>query len=164
MLEIISVVALAAALCGTVRLEQINEGECGLVLRLGKHCRTVGPGPCFLLRGMETVTRIPTKIIVFKDLLAETCRTSDGVMVTIRYHLRLRILVPIKVLKVENWQEISLVQGEVVVRNAVTSRNLTDLLAERSQLGSFLSAEFDQVVSAWGIAGEIELADIAILS
>ena len=164
MLEIILGAAVAAALSGTVRLEQIHEGECGLVLRLGKHKRTVGPGPCFLLRGVETVTRVPTKIMVFKDLLAERCRTTDGVMVTIRYHLRLRITAPVKVLKVEDWQEISLVQAEVVARNAVTSRNLADLLAERSQLGTCLSAELDQVAWAWGTAGEIEVADIVILS
>jgi len=164
MLEIVAVVTVAATVCGAVRLEQIQEGECGLVLRLGKHRRTIGPGPCLLLRGVESLTRIPTKIIVFRDLLAERCRTNDGVLLTVRYHLRLRITAPAKVLTVEDWQEISLVQAEVVVRNAVTSQSIADLLAERSQFGVHLSAELDQVIWAWGAAGEIEIADLLILS
>src|SRR5712691_911563 len=89
-LVIIILGAVVAAVCGALRLEQIREGECGLVLRLGKHRRTIGPGPCLLLRGAESLTRVQTKIIVFKDLVAENCRTSDGAMVTMRYHLRLR--------------------------------------------------------------------------
>jgi regulator of protease activity HflC (stomatin/prohibitin superfamily) len=163
MLEII-VVGVVAALGGAVRLEQIREGECGLVMRLGRHRRTVGPGPCLLLRGVEGIIRIPTKIIVFRDLLAEKCRTSDGVMLTVRYHLRLRVAAPAKVLTVEDWQEASLAQAEVVVRNAVTSRTVAALLTERSQVGTYLSAELDQVIWAWGAVGEIEIADLLILS
>jgi len=164
MFEIVAVVTAAAALRAAVLLEQIHEGECGLVLRLGKHRRTVGPGPCLLLRGVESLTRIPTKIIVFRDLLAERCRTSDGAILTVRYHLRLRVTAPAKVLTVEDWQEISLVQAEVVVRNAVTNQSIADLLAGRSQFGVHLSAELDQATWAWGTAGEIEIADLLILS
>jgi regulator of protease activity HflC (stomatin/prohibitin superfamily) len=163
MIEIIFVGAVAT-LCGAVRLEQIHEGECGLVMRLGRHRRTAGPGPCLLLRGVEGIIRIPTKIIVFRDLLAEECRTSDGVILTVRYHLRLRVTAPAKVLTVEDWQEASLAQADVVVRNAVTSRTIASLLAERSQVGTYLSSELDQVIWAWGAAGEIEIADLLILS
>ena len=163
MIEII-VVAVAASLCGAVRLEQIREGECGLVLRLGKHRRTVGPGACFLLRGVEGLTRVPTKIIVVRDLLAERCRTSDGAMITVRYHLRLRVTAPAKVLSIEDWQEASLVQAEVVVRNAVATRSIADLLADRPQSGTYLSAELDQAIWAWGATGELEIADLLILS
>ncbi len=165
MLEIIALgTVTAAVLCGAVRLEQIQEGECGLVLRLGKYCRTVRPGPCVLLRGVESITRVPTKILVFRDLLAERCRTSDGVMLTARYHLRLRVTSPAKVLTVEDWQEISLVQAEVVVRNAVTTQSIAALLmTERPQFGTYLSAELDQVTWAWGVAGEIEIADLFTL-
>lgn len=164
MIEIVVLATASAALCGAVRLEQIREGERGLVLRLGKHRRTIGPGPCLLLRGVESLTRVPTKIIVFRDLLAERCRTSDGVMVSVRYHVRLRVADPAKVLTVEDWQEISLVQVEVVVRNAVTSQTAVALLGERSQLGTYLSAELDQVIWAWGVAGEIEIADLLVSS
>jgi regulator of protease activity HflC (stomatin/prohibitin superfamily) len=163
-IEIVVLATASAALCGAVRLEQIREGERGLVLRLGKHRRTIGPGPCLLLRGVESLTRVPTKIIVFRDLLAERCRTSDGVMVSVRYHVRLRVADPAKVLTVEDWQEISLVQVEVVVRNAVTSQTAVALLGERSQLGTYLSAELDQVIWAWGVAGEIEIADLLVSS
>jgi regulator of protease activity HflC (stomatin/prohibitin superfamily) len=164
MIESIVAVAVAAVLWRTVRIEQIREGECGLVLRLGKHCRTVGPGPCLLLRGVESLIRVPTKIIVFRDLFAERCRTSDGVVVTIRYHLRLHVTAPAKVLTVEDWQELSLVQAEVVVRNAITSQSIADLLPVRSQFGTFLSAELDQSTWAWGAAGEVEVADVVMLS
>lgn len=164
MFEILVVVTVAGALGGAVRLEQVREGECGLVLRLGKLRRTVGPGPCLLIRGIESLTRIPTKTIVFRDLLAERCRASDGVMLTLRYHLRLRVTAPAKVLTVEDWQELSLAQAEVVVRNGVTDRRVPDLLGERLQLGTYLSAQLDQVTWAWGAAGEIEIADILVLS
>lgn len=165
MLEIITVVAVAAsaALCWTVRPEQVREGECGLVLRFGKYHRTVAPGPCLLLRGAESLTRVSTKIIMLSDLVAESCRTSDGASVTIRYHLMLRAAVPAKVLKIEHWQEASLVQADVVVRSAVHSHSLVEILAERIQLGACLSAELDQITCAWGAAGEIEVADIRIL-
>jgi len=164
MIESIVAVTVAAVLWRTVRIEQVHEGECGLVLRFGKLRRTVGPGPCVLLRGVERLTRVPTKVIVFRDLLAEICRTSDGAMVTVRYHLRLRVTAPAKILTVEDWQELSLVQAEVVVRNAITSLSIADLLPVRSQFGTFLSAELDQATWAWGAAGEIEVADVLILS
>jgi len=85
-------------------------------------------------------------------------------MVSVRYHVRLRVADPAKVLTVEDWQEISLVQVEVVVRNAVTSQTAVALLGERSQLGTYLSAELDQVIWAWGVAGEIEIADLLVSS
>jgi hypothetical protein len=67
------------------------------------------------------------------------------------------------VLKIEGWQEASLVQAEVVVRGAVNSHCLTEMLAERLPLGAFLSAELDQITCTWGAAGEIEVADILIV-
>jgi regulator of protease activity HflC (stomatin/prohibitin superfamily) len=163
--EIITVLTVAAATAPwfAMRLEQIHEGECGLVMRFGKYRRTVRPGPCLLVRGAESVIRVPTRIIMFTDLVAESCRTSDGALVTIRYHLMLHAAVPAKVLKIEGWQEGSLVQAEVVVRSAVNNHNLEEILAERLQLGAFLSAELDQITCTWGAAGEIEVADILIL-
>src|SRR5262249_7691641 len=154
MLEIIALGAVAAVCGGLIRLEQVREGECGLVLRFGKHRRTIGPGPCLLIRGVESLTRVPTKIILFRDLIAERCRTGDGAMVTIRYHLRLRAVVPAKVLKVEDWQEASLVQAEVVVRSGVTSHSVREILTDRAQFGSSVSAELEQVTYSWGAAGE----------
>lgn len=163
LIEIITVGAVTAALWCTVRLEQIHEGECGLVLRFGKYNRTVGPGPCLLLRGVESLTRVSTKIIMFTDQVAENCQTSDGALVTIRYHLMLHAAVPAKVLKIEEWQEASLIQAEVVVRCVVNNHSLAEIRAERLQLGAFLSAELDQVTCTWGAAGEIEVADVLIL-
>jgi regulator of protease activity HflC (stomatin/prohibitin superfamily) len=163
LLEIITVGAVTAALWCTVRLEQIHEGECGLVLRFGRYRRTVGPGPCLLLRGVESLTRVSTKIVMFTDLAAENCQTSDGALVTIRYHLMLHAAVPARVLKIEKWQEASLAQAEVVVRCAVNNHSLVEMLGERLHLGAFLSAELDQVTHTWGAAGEIEIADVLIL-
>jgi regulator of protease activity HflC (stomatin/prohibitin superfamily) len=163
LLEIIAVGAVAAALCGVVRLEQVHEGECGLVLRFGKYRRTVRPGPCLLLRGAESLIRVPTKIVMFTDLVAESCWTSDGTLVTVRYHLMLHAAFPAKVLKIEGWQEASLVQAEVVVRGSINNRTLVEIMGDRLQLGAFLSAELDQTICAWGAAGEIEVADILIL-
>jgi regulator of protease activity HflC (stomatin/prohibitin superfamily) len=163
LIEIITAGAVTAALWFAVRLEQIYEGECGLVLRLGKYSRTAQPGPCLLLRGVESLIRVSTKLVMFTDLVAENCETSDGALVTIRYHLMLHAAVPAKVLKIEKWQEASLVQAEVVIRCAINSYGLSEVLAQRLQLGRFLSAELDQVTCTWGAAGEIEIADVLIL-
>lgn len=163
MLEIIAVGAVVAALCGAVRLEQVQEGECGLVLRFGKHSRTVRPGPSLLLRGAESLIRITTKIILFTDLVAESCMTSDEALVTVRYHLMLHAAFPAKVLRVEDWQEASLVQAEVVVRDAINNRTLAEIDGDRLQLGGLLSSELDQKICVWGAAGEIEVADIILL-
>ena len=163
MLEIIAVGAVAAALCGAVRLEQVHEGECGLVLRFGKYRRTARPGPCLLLRGAENLIRVPTKIVMFTDLVADSCWTSDGALVTVRYHLMLHAALPAKVLKIEDWREASLVQAEVVVRGAINSRTLVEIMGDRLQFGTLLSAELDQKICTWGAAGEIEVADILLL-
>lgn len=165
MFEIITVLTVAAAAAPwcVVRLEQIHEGECGLVMRFGKYHRTVRPGPCLLVRGAESLIRVPTKIVMFTDLVADSCRTNDGALVTIRYHLMLHAAIPAKVLKIEEWQAASLVQAEVVVRGAVNNHSLVEMLAERLQLGAYLSAELDQITCTWGAAGEIEVADIMIL-
>jgi regulator of protease activity HflC (stomatin/prohibitin superfamily) len=164
MLEIIALSAISATCWGLVRLEQVQEGECGLVLRFGKHHRTTGPGACLLIRGIESLTRVPTKIILFRDLIADRCQTGDGALVMIRYHLRLRAVVPAKVLKVENWQEASLVQAEVAVRGEVTGHSAREILTGRTQFGASASAELEQVTCTWGTTGEIEIADVLVLS
>ena len=75
----------------------------------------------------------------------------------------LHVAVPVKVLKIENWQEVSLVQAEVVVRDAVNNHSLGEITAERLQLGAYLSSELDQITCTSGAAEEIEVADILIL-
>lgn len=163
LLEIIAVGAVAAALCGALRLEQVQEGECGLVLRFGKHRRTVSPGPSLLLRGAERLVRVSTKIIMFTDLVAEGCLTSDGSPTTVRYHLMLHAAFPAKVLRIQDWQEASLIQAEIVVRDAINIHTLEEMIGNRSQLGTLLSAEIDQKIYSWGATGEIEVADIVLL-
>jgi regulator of protease activity HflC (stomatin/prohibitin superfamily) len=162
LLEIILISAVAVALCGAVRLEQVQEGECGLILRFGKHCRTVRPGPLLLLRGADSLIRVTTKIIMFTDLVAENCTTGDGAVLSVRYHLMLRAAFPAKILKIEDWQEASLVQAEVVVREAISNRPFTAAMGDRVQFGALLSAELDQKICTWGAAGEIEVADILL--
>jgi regulator of protease activity HflC (stomatin/prohibitin superfamily) len=164
MIEIIALSALGATCWGLVRLEQVQEGECGLVLRFGKYHRTIDPGACLLIRGIESLTRVPTRIILVRDLIADRCRTGDGALVMIRYHLRLRAAVPVKILKVENWREASLVQAEVAVRSVVTGYTLREVLTDRTQFGTSASAELEQVTCIWGTAVEIEIADVLVLS
>lgn len=164
MIEIIVLGAVSVTCWGLFRLEQVQEGECGLVLRFGKHRRTIGPGACMLIRGIESLTRVPTRIILFRDQIADRCRTSDGALVRIRYHVRLWAAVPAKVLKVDDWQEASLVQAEVAVRGEVTGHSIRQILAERAELGASASAELRQVTYTWGTDGEIEIADVLVLS
>jgi len=159
---VIAAVVLASA-GSAVRLEQVHEGECGLLLRLGKHRRTVGPGPCLVIRGVERLVRVPTKIMLLTDLVAANCQTRDNTSVDARYHLRLRVGYPDRVLRVEDWRAATLAQAEVVVRTAISAATLAELLSERPSLGSRMSGELDQVTCIWGASGEIEVADIQVV-
>lgn len=158
-------VLIVAAICLTVLvlrgLHQIREDERGIVQRFGAFRRTETPGLRYILPGIEHVTRVSAKTLIFTGQCHENCRTQDGTNVRVRYLVRLRAVDAAKALiKVDDWREASLVQADAAIRSAVGIRNIKDILAQWPQLGVCVSAHLSEVTCIWGVLAEVEIAGV----
>jgi regulator of protease activity HflC (stomatin/prohibitin superfamily) len=161
LLAIASVIVLASvAIAG---LHQIREDERGVVLRFGAFRRTEMPGLRFALPKVDQLMRVPVMSINVEDQYQENCQTQDGTKVAVRYLVRLRVVDAAKaLLKIDDWRKASLTQADVVVRSAMATRNLADILTEWPRLGPCLSADLYEATCAWGVLPEVDIADVSV--
>jgi len=135
-----------------------------VILRLGKYHRLRGPGIFLLLPIVDRVTRFVDTRIRATDFSAEKTITMDTVPVHVDALAFWMIWDATKaILEVENFLEAVVLSAQTALRDAIGRHDLSDLLADREQIGKEIREVLDRKTNPWGITIlSIEFTDIVI--
>ena len=146
-----------------VSIRQINEYQRGILFRLGKFDKILGPGWHIVLPIFFSYRKVDirTKTV---DVPEQEAITRDNVSIKINAVLYYKIFDAAKsILAVENFNYAVSQLAQTTMRNVVGSVSLDELLTEREKLSSEICKIVDQETDPWGIKVEnVELKDIAL--
>lgn len=131
----------------------IKQYERGIILRLGKYQRQVGPGVQTRIPFVDSVLVVDIREKV-RDFKAERMLTKDNVPVTIDAILRYKIIeerARDAILNVENFNEIIQQVSQTTLRNNIGSSAFQDVLSKREEINQHIKAVIAGEASNWGI-------------
>lgn len=137
--------------------------EEGIVIRLGKVVRSIGPGVYFKLPLIERVMKRDTRTTTL-DIPTQEAITKDNISVYVDAVVFLKIVDTKKsFLKVTDLQVAIMKYAQTVLRNVVGEKELDDLLEKREEVAMTIKAMVDKITEEWGVDIEkIELQNIEI--
>jgi regulator of protease activity HflC (stomatin/prohibitin superfamily) len=152
-----------AALVGPA-LQIVREWERAIVLRLGKMRKVRGPGLFVLFPLIDTVARKVDLRIRVTDFAAETTLTRDSVPVTVDALCFWLVWDAEKaILEVENYLEAVVLSSQTALRAAISSNDLSTLLADGEKIEEDVRKQVDSKTTEWGITVQhIEITEIII--
>lgn len=148
-------------MAGSVRI--IEEGDAGIVQRLGRFRRTLQPGLNFVIPVLDSVLVETTKEQLL-DIPPQPGTTKDGVSLQVDAIVSWKILdVQRAFYRVENLQE-SLKQIVITtLRSQVANLDLMDVLTAREKIKKELLKVLDKETESWGVEVlRVELQNITI--
>ncbi|HEY8140331.1 MAG TPA: SPFH domain-containing protein [Nitrososphaera sp.] len=131
----------------------IKQYERGIILRLGKYQRQVGPGVQTRIPFVDSVLVVDIREKV-RDFKAERMLTRDNVPVTIDAILRYKIIeerARDAILNVENFNEIIQQVSQTTLRNNIGSSAFQDVLSKREEINQHVKSVIASEASNWGI-------------
>lgn len=131
----------------------IKQYERGIILRLGKYQRQVGPGVQTRIPFVDSVLVVDIREKV-RDFKAERMLTRDNVPVTIDAILRYKIIedrARDAILNVENFNEIIQQVSQTTLRNNIRSSAFQDVLSKREEINQHIKLVIAGEASNWGI-------------
>jgi len=132
-------------------LRVINQYERGVILTLGKHTSTRGPGLRWLLLGIQKLIRVDLRVKVV-DVPDQDCMTKDNVSVNVNAVLYYLISQAERaVLEVEDYQNAVSQLAQTTMRDVVGEVTLDELLSNRDQISQRIQTIVDQATDPWGI-------------
>jgi hypothetical protein len=145
-------------------LQLAHHWDKAVILRLGKYHRLRGPGIFLIFPIIDRVTRFVDTRIRATDFSAEKTITMDTVPVHVDALAFWMIWDATKaILEVENFLEAVVLSAQTALRDAIGRHDLSDLLAEREQIGKEIREALDRKTNPWGITIlSIEFTDIVI--
>lgn len=143
----------------SVRL--IQQGNVGVVKRLGQFRAVHGPGVVFLLPFVDQLSRIDTRETPRTGDRQEVI-TRDNVAVTVNATIFSQVVDPQAALfNVSDYQVAIDQQARTTLRNAFGNVTLDQALSEREQLNASMQLQMESVTDKWGIRiNRIEIVDI----
>ena len=146
-----------------VSVKQINEYQRGILFRLGKFYKVLGPGWHIIIPIFYSYRKVDirTKTV---DVPEQEAITRDNVSIKINAVLYYKIFDAAKsVLAVEHFNYAVSQLAQTTMRNVVGSVSLDELLTEREKLSTEICKIVDEETDPWGIKVEnVELKDIAL--
>jgi len=151
---------IAMAIKGFYRVEQYQKM---LVFKWGEYVETRGAGLHFVIPFMNEVIRIdmrttPTNIPKQKTL------TKDNIPVGVDAVLFYRVIDPVTAyLKVKSFSKAMALASPPILRNAIGTVSLNDLLEKREEIATKIYADLRKITDDWGIEVlNVEIKDIAV--
>lgn len=141
-----------------------KEWEKGIVLRLGKYHRQIGPGLVWIVPFMDRVTIWIDQRVITTSFLAEKTLTKDTVPVDVDAVLFWVVWDAKKAaLEVENYREAINWAAQTAMRDIIGKTMLSDLLIGREKLDIQLQEIIDSRTEPWGITVQsVEIRDVVI--
>lgn len=146
-----------------ISVKQINEYQRGILFRLGKFHKVLGPGWHIVIPIFYSYRKVDVRTKTV-DVPEQEAITRDNVSIKINAVLYYKIFDAAKsVLAVENFNYAVSQLAQTTMRNVVGSVSLDELLTEREKLSTEICKIVDKETDPWGIKVEnVELKDIAL--
>lgn len=135
----------------TTGLYIIKEYQRGVVLRLGKFKKLMGPGFKVLFPAIDEVWKVDMRELTF-DMPPQEVITRDTVSVKVNAVVFYKVVdAPRSVFKAQNFQKLTGERAQVELREILSSMHLEDILTKREQISIKLQKELDKATDPWGI-------------
>jgi len=144
---------LGIAIIASSFLMIIRQYERGIILRLGRYQRQVGPGVQTRLPFADNILVVDIREKV-REFQAERMLTKDNVPVTIDAILRYRIIeqrARDAILNVENFNEMIQQVSQTTLRNNIGASLFQDVLSRREEINQHIKSVIASEASSWGI-------------
>lgn len=131
----------------------IKQYDRGIILRLGKYHRRVGPGVQARIPFADSVLVVDIREKV-REFKAERMLTRDNVPVTIDAILRYRIIEDRSkdaLLNVESFNEMIQQVSQTTLRNNIGSALFQEVLSKRADINTLIKSVIAEEASNWGI-------------
>ena len=144
-LAIVGIITLVAS------VKIINQGEKGVVLRLGKYKTVSDPGLNIIFPYVETLIRVDVRERVISVLPQEVI-TKDNVSVTVDAVIYYKVVDPVKAqFEVENFDVAATTLAQTNLRNVIGDKLLDETLVARDVINTNLRDVLDEVTNNWGV-------------
>lgn len=157
------VIGLALIIVGVSGIRVAAQWEQGVLLRLGRFIGLRGPGIFYVVPGIEHVVFVDRRLLTL-DVPGQRAITRDNVPVQIDGALFFLVHDPARaVIDVQDYRFATAQYAQAALRDAVGGLSLDELLAEREQIQSALSAILEQRLQALGIhVDSVRLLDVDV--
>jgi len=142
----------------------LSQWEKGIILRLGKFNRIIGPGLYWIIPLFEReIMRVDTRVMA-TPFVAEKTLTKDTVPVNVDAVLFWYVNDATKAaLQVENYEKTVAWASQTALRDIIGKTDLSVLLSERETLDKQLQETIDSKTEPWGITVQsVEIRDVQI--
>lgn len=129
----------------------LPEWERGVVLRLGRLIGVRGPGPIFLIPGVEKLVRIDTRTVTM-DITPQDVITRDNVSLKVNAVIYFRVVDPEgAVTRVMDYYFATSQLAQTTLRSVLGQYQMDEILATREQINHSLQEILDKATEAWGV-------------
>jgi len=129
----------------------VTQSEKGIVLRLGKYQRTVGPGVNFIFPFIEELIKIDVRERVI-NVEPQKVITKDNVTVTVDAVIYYKVVDPVKAeFEVEDFDTAATTLAQTNLRNLIGDKTLDETLVARDVINTNLRDVLDEATHNWGV-------------
>jgi len=139
----------------------LPEWERGVVLRLGRSVGIRGPGPIFLIPGVERLVRVDTRTVTM-DVPPQDVITADNISLKVNAVIYFRVVNPEgAVTRVMDYYFATSQLAQTTLRSVMGQYQMDEVLAQRDQINHALQGILDKATEAWGIKiSNVELKNV----
>jgi len=129
----------------------VTQSEKGIILRLGKYQRTVGPGVNFIFPFIEELIKIDVRERVI-NVEPQKVITKDNVTVTVDAVIYYKVVDPVKAeFEVEDFDTAATTLAQTNLRNLIGDKTLDETLVARDVINTNLRDVLDEATHNWGV-------------
>jgi len=148
-----------------VTVKQVQEYQRAVIFRLGrvKKGGAVGPGLFFIIPCMDSIQVVDLRTVSF-DVPPQEILTKDSVTVAVDAVVYYKISDPMSsVVNISNASSSTRLLASTTLRNALGTRTLQEILAEREGVAAQILEHLDAATDEWGIKVErVEVKDVRL--
>lgn len=158
------VIALTLAVLATFTVRIAPQWERVVILRFGKHHRTVGPGLYATIPFVEHVALRADQRVMLTGFGAEETLTADLVPVNVDAVVFWMVWDAQKAaLEVEDYYDSVTLASQTALRDAIGRKSIADVAVHRDQLDAELREKIEEKTSMWGVSVlSVEIRNIVI--
>jgi regulator of protease activity HflC (stomatin/prohibitin superfamily) len=143
-------VVLGIGLLGAI-IKILPEWERGVVLRLGRSIGIRGPGPIFLIPGVERLMRIDTRTVTM-DIPAQDIITRDNVSMKVNAVIYFRVVDPEgAVTRVADYYFATSQLAQTTLRSVLGQYQMDEILSKREAINHSIQEILDKATEPWGV-------------
>jgi regulator of protease activity HflC (stomatin/prohibitin superfamily) len=164
-LEIVAVAIILLIIAVTLfpSFIEFKEYERGVVFRLGKFSRVVGPGLALIFTSFESYVLVDLRIQTI-DIEPQPVITKDEIKLNIDAVIFTKVVDPEKaVIKIKDYKKAMIDYVKSEIRNVIGNMILADVLSQTEKINIMLETATKKIASDWGVSAErVEIQTIEL--